>query len=70
MIEHIPTAQAGHFQIDDCHVEGLLLDRIEGRLSVFTNDNLVPHPGQLGLHHLANNIVVIDEQNLKAVLCW
>ncbi len=63
VIDDVPAAEAGHAEIDDGHVEGLLVESGDGRGPVFADRRVVPHAGQLDLHHVPNGGFIVDEQD-------
>ncbi len=63
VIDDVPAAEAGHAEIDDGHVEGLLVEGGDGRGPVFADRRFVPHAGQLDLHDVPNGRFVVDEQD-------
>ena len=52
LLQHLDAGHAGHAQVEDGGVERALLQRLDRRLAVGADGDLVPQPRQLGAHEL------------------
>src|SRR5262249_55761427 len=66
-LEHLDAADARHAQVEDGGVELTLLEDLEGLAAVGTDGHLVPAPRQFALHQLAQVLLVVDEEDTKAL---
>ncbi len=69
VLDDVPATQSGHPQVDDCSVERLGFQSLEGSLTVLAQNDIVSHPWEFDFHHITNVLLVVDKQNSQFIDC-
>jgi hypothetical protein len=68
LLQDFDPGHAGHAEIEDRHVKGAFLERLERRSAIGANGHFVAEARQFGAHEFLERLFIVHEQDSQALM--